>query len=326
MTTPQPSDLNIAVILPCHNEAAVIAEVVKSFQMALAGARVFVIDNNSTDDTAAVARNAGAFVIAESLKGKGNAVRRAFSDIEADIYVMADGDGTYDAGRAPELVQLMVDEHLDMVVGTRHTQSENAYRSGHRAGNILFNLLLRFMFGEKFSDIFSGYRIFSRRFVKSFPALSAGFEIETEISVHAIQMGIPTREVATDYFDRVDGSVSKLNTYRDGLRIFLTMLKLLKHVRPLAMFSIISLIFVFASFVVGTPVIIDFLETHTVPRLPSAVAAAGLMIIGAISFVTGIILDSITFLLITNKRLTYLSFPSGLELTRSTNKAGKVDA
>lgn len=220
MTTSIPKHLRIAVILPCYNEGAVIADVVKNFQLSLPTSKIFVIDNNSTDDTASVARKAGASVIRETMKGKGNAVCRAFSEIDADIYVMADGDGTYDTTRGPELVQLMLDDHLDMVVGTRHTDSEGAYRSGHRAGNIIFNMLLRFLFGEKFTDIFAGYRIFSRRFVKSFPALSAGFEIETEMSVHAIQMGIPTREVATDYFDRADGTVSKLNTYRDGLRIF----------------------------------------------------------------------------------------------------------
>jgi glycosyltransferase involved in cell wall biosynthesis len=316
MSTSIPNDLNIAVILPCYNEDAVIAGVVKSFQLSLPSSHIFVIDNNSTDNTASVARKAGAIVICETMKGKGNAVRRAFSEIDADIYVMADGDGTYDATRSPELVQLILNEHLDMVVGTRHTDSEDAYRSGHRVGNMIFNLLLRLLFGEKFTDIFSGYRVFSRRFVKSFPALSAGFEIETEMSVHAIQMGLPTHEVPTDYFDRTDGTVSKLNTYRDGVRILLTMIKLLKHIRPMAMFSFISLVFVLLSLIVGMPVITDFLDTHTVPRLPSAVAAAGLMIIGAISFVTGIILDSITYLLITNKRLMYLSLQSGLSLSR----------
>lgn len=299
----------IAIILPCYNEGKVIAGVIEDFRASIPHADIFVIDNNSTDNTADAAKAAGANILFEPLKGKGNAVRRAFSEIDADIYLMSDGDGTYDATRAQELVQLMIDQHLDMVVGTRQSESTNAYRRGHRMGNSLFNALVRFMFGNMFSDIFSGYRVFSRRFVKTFPALSSGFEIETEMSVHAIQMRLPTREVETQYFDRGEGTESKLKTYRDGLRILMTMVKLAKHVKPLHLFSLIGAVLMGLSLIIGLPVVLYFLETQTVPRLPSAVAASGLMILSAISFVTGIILDSITYALITQKRQAYLSYP-----------------
>ncbi|WES31951.1 glycosyltransferase [Varunaivibrio sulfuroxidans] len=312
----------IAVVLPCFNEAAVIANVVCDFKTVLPGATVYVIDNNSTDETADVARRAGAIVLHEALKGKGNAVRRAFCEIEADVYIMADGDGTYDHTRAAQLVRTMFDNHLDMVVATRHTESKDAYRRGHQWGNILFNAVLRFLFGEKFTDIFSGYRVFSRRFVKTFPALSCGFEIETELSVHAIQMGIPCREVPTVYFDRAAGTVSKLKTYRDGWRILLTMVKLMKHVRPMAMFAAIGGVLAGLSLLIGAPVIVYFLQTHTVPRIPSTVAAASLMILSAISFVTGIILDSITYASTVNKRLMYLSHRSPYELKQEAPVKG----
>jgi glycosyltransferase involved in cell wall biosynthesis len=309
---------NVAVLLPCFNEAAVITGVVRDFKAALPTADVYVIDNNSTDNTAGVARRAGAIVLHERIKGKGNAVRRAFSEIEADVYIMADGDGTYDHLQAPELIQMMFDQHLDMIVGARQTNSKGAYRKGHRFGNALFNALVRILFGEKFTDIFSGYRFFSRRFVKSFPALSSGFEIETELSVHAIQMGIPCREVPSVYSDRVAGSVSKLDTYRDGWRILVTMLKLMKHVRPLVMFSMIAFVLSVLSFAIGIPVILHFFETQTVPKIPSAVAAVGLMVLSAISFVSGIILDSITYVLTVNKRLVYLSYRSPFELEKTS--------
>jgi len=307
----QLSAYKVAVFLPCYNEQDVIAKVIGDFKKSLPKADVFVIDNNSTDSTSERAAGAGAIVYTELMRGKGNAVRRAFAEIDADIYLMADGDGTYDASRAEELVQIMIDEHLDMVIGTRFTDSENAYRSGHRFGNLLFNKLITYMFGDKFSDVFSGYRVFSRRFAKTFPALSSGFEIETEMSVHAIQLQLPTTEVKTDYFDRLEGSQSKLNTYRDGFRILFTMLKLVKHVRPMALFSVIGGFLMILSLAIGVPVVLEFLETHLVPRLPTAVAAMGLMVLSAISFVTGIILNSISFALTTTKRLAYLSYDPG---------------
>jgi len=302
----------VAVVIPCYNEEAVIGSVVEDFRKNLPDAQIYVIDNNSIDDTAGAARRADAYVIHEAQKGKGNAVRRAFAEIDADVYVMTDGDGTYDATRAPEMVDALVHEHLDMVVGTRHTDSEDAYRKGHRFGNKMLNRVLRFLFEEKFEDILSGYRVFSRRFVKTFPALSAGFEIETEMSIHAIHMGCPTKEIATQYFDRGEGTASKLNTYRDGLRILFTMLMMFRHLRPLAMFLAVSCVLLVLTLVLGLPVVFHFLETGMVPRLPTAVAAAGLMVMSVVTFVTGIILDSITYSLKTNKRLAYLQQRSGV--------------
>jgi len=317
--------MHIAIVLPCFNEAAVIADVVNDFKSALPAADVYVIDNNSTDNTASVARGAGAMVLHEAMKGKGNAVRRAFSEIEADIYIMADGDGTYDTSRAPELVALMFDRHLDMVVATRQTENNDAYRPGHKFGNSAFNAVLRSLFGEKFTDIFSGYRVFSRRFVKSFPALSSGFEIETELSVHAIQMGVPCQEVPTVYMDRAEGTVSKLKTYRDGWRILMTMFILLKHVRPMAMFSVIAAILALLSLAIGIPIVLYFLETGTVPKIPSTVAAAGLMILSAIGLVAGIILDSVTYSSTVNKRLMYLSYRSPFVFDHTANDDADAD-
>ncbi len=314
--------ISVAVILPCYNEADVIQGVVKDFQSHLPDATIYVIDNNSTDNTGDCARNAGAYVIVEKLKGKGNAVRRAFSDVEADVFIMADGDGTYDASRAPELINLLVSNNLDMVVGTRETDSKEAYRSGHRIGNKSFNMLLRYMFGDRFTDIFSGYRVFSRRFVKSFPALSAGFEIETELSVHAIQMGSPTQEVETRYFDREEGSESKLRTYRDGFRILLTMLKLMKHMRPMYMFSTIALLLAILSLGIGLPVVASYMETGLVDRIPTTVAAAGLMVLSAITLVSGLILDSISFSLRNTKRLAYLALGPAISLGSTGNVSG----
>lgn len=302
----------LAVILPCYNEANSIDRVVGDFRRELPAAHIYVIDNNSSDETAARATAAGATVIAEPMKGKGNAVRRAFSEIEADIYVIADGDGTYDTGRAGAMVEKLLAEHLDMVVGVRRAVQAGAYRTGHRWGNRLFNEIVRSLFGDKFSDIFSGYRVFSRRFVKSFPALSTGFEIETEMSVHAIHLRLPTAEMETDYSERGDGSVSKLKTYRDGFRILLTVVKLLKSVRPLALFGTLAVLFLGLALALGTPVLWYFVQTHTVPRLPTIVGVVGLIMLGAISLITGIILDSIMLAETAYKRLFYLSQPPTL--------------
>jgi glycosyltransferase involved in cell wall biosynthesis len=301
------AQLSVAVILPCHNEALSIAGVIADAYRALPQATIYVFDNNSTDDTAAVAARAGATVIFEAQKGKGNVVRRAFSDVEADVYLMADGDGTYDLSRAPEMLAKLLDEHLDMVVGVRSAVASDAYRNGHVLGNRLFNLALRSMFGAKFTDIFSGYRVFTRRFVKTFPALSSGFEIETEMSVHAIQLRVPTGEVVTDYRERSGGSVSKLKTYRDGVRILMAMIGLLKTTRPLALFGSVAAVSLLFALVLGLPVVWYFIETHTVPRLPTAVAAAGLTIIAVISLMSGIILDSVMLAEATYKRLAYLA-------------------
>lgn len=302
-------DPRLAVILPCHNEAAAIGSVVADFRRILPAAQIYVIDNNSTDDTAVIAATAGAIVLSEREKGKGNAVRRGFSEVEADLYILADGDGTYDANRAPEMVRRMLDEHLDMVVGVRREVDQTAYRAGHRWGNRLFNQIVRNLFGNKFSDIFSGYRVFSRRFVKSFPALSTGFEIETEMSVHAIHLRLPTAEIETAYSERCAGSTSKLHTYRDGLRILFTVLRLLKAVRPLALFCTIGALLLALAMLLGAPILVHFLETHTVPRLPTTVAVVGLTVLGALSIITGLILDSIMLAETAYKRLFYLSQP-----------------
>ncbi|MCW0233887.1 MAG: glycosyltransferase [Ferrovibrio sp.] len=302
-------EVSLAVILPCHNEAGSIARVVADFGRELPTARIYVLDNNSSDGTAALAAGAGALVITERQQGKGNAVRRAFSEIEADLYIIADGDGTYDTRRASEMAILLLDEHLDMVVGVRRATQSGAYRAGHRWGNRLFNAIVRTLFGNQFNDIFSGYRIFSRRFVKSFPALSTGFEIETEMSVHAIHLRLPTAEIETDYFERGDGSASKLKTYRDGFRILLTVLKLLKAMRPLALFSALAAIFFVIAAALGMPILWHFIETHTVLRIPTTVGVVGLVVLGAISLITGIILDSIMLAETSYKRLFYLSLP-----------------
>ncbi|WP_341897598.1 glycosyltransferase [Ferrovibrio terrae] len=307
MTTHTPS---LAVILPCHNEALSIAGVVADFRRVLPTARIYVLDNNSSDGTAAIAAQAGATVIPERQQGKGNAVRRAFSDIDADLYIIADGDGTYDTNRAGTMVAKLLNEHLDMVVGVRRETQAGAYRAGHRWGNRLFNTIVRRLFGDKFTDIFSGYRVFSRRFVKSFPALSTGFEIETEMSVHAIHLRLPTAEIETDYFERGEGSVSKLKTYRDGFRILLTVVKLLKAVRPLALFSALALLLFVVAVALGMPILWHFIETHTVPRVPTTVGVVGLVMLSAISLITGIILDSIMLAETAYKRLFYLALPA----------------
>ncbi len=298
---------SMAVILPCYNEASSIDSVVSDFRRELPAARVYVIDNNSSDGTAAQAMAAGAIVISERQRGKGNAVRRAFSEIEADIYVIADGDGTYDTSRARSMVDKLLAEHLDMVVGVRRAVQAGAYRTGHRWGNRLFNQIVHMLFGDRFSDIFSGYRVFSRRFVKSFPALSTGFEIETEMSVHAIHLRLPTAEVETDYSERSNGSVSKLKTYRDGFRILLTVLMLLKAMRPLALFGALAVLFLAMAVALGVPILWHFMQTGTVPRIPTAIGVVGLTVIGAISLITGIILDSIMLAETAYKRLFYLS-------------------
>jgi glycosyltransferase involved in cell wall biosynthesis len=296
----------IAVLLPCFNEAAAIAGVVESFRAALPGAEIVVIDNRSTDDTAAVARAAGAAILEEPLRGKGNVLRRAFAEVEADVYVIADGDGTYDAARAPEMVALLGRDRLDMVVGVRVDCGGKEYRAGHRGGNRLFTLAVGRLFGRRFTDIFSGYRVLSRRFVKSFPAISRGFEIETELTVHALQLRLPCAEVETAYGERVAGTESKLNTYRDGLRILWHVVKFTMVYRPIIFYGAWAGLLTLGSLGLGLPVVATFLETGLVPRLPTALLATGLMLMAAVGLVTGVILHTVSHGQRETKRLFYL--------------------
>jgi glycosyltransferase involved in cell wall biosynthesis len=270
---------------------------------------IYVYDNNSQDRTAEVARAAGAVVRRETLQGKGNVIRRSFADVDADIYVLVDGDDTYDAAAAPELVALLRREGLDMVNGARVTQIEAAYRPGHRLGNRVLTGMVRTVFGDRISDMLSGYRVFSRRFVKSFPALAGGFETETEFTVHALDLRMPVGEVKTAYKDRPPGSTSKLRTYSDGVRILRTIVVLVKEERPLQFFSICGLFLAAAAILLGVPVVTDFVRTGLVPRLPTAVLATGLMLVAALSFACGLVLDSVARGRKEIKRLAYLSIP-----------------
>jgi glycosyltransferase involved in cell wall biosynthesis len=308
-TVPQPFDPRIAVIVPCYNEALTIAGLVRDFRSRLPHAQVYVFDNNSTDDTARIARDAGAIVRTVTMQGKGSVVRRMFADVEADAYLMVDGDSTYDASAAPQLVDKLLQEGLDMVVGSRVSTEQAAYRFGHRAGNTLLTGFVSSIFGRTFTDILSGYRVFSRRYVKSFAAHSAGFEIETELTVHALELRMPVAEVETVYGSRPEGSVSKLSTYRDGFRILGTILRLFKSERPLAFFSIAFALCAFASIYLAIPLVITYLETGLVPRLPTAVLCAALMLFGVILLACGIILDAVTKSRIEQKRFSYLSVP-----------------
>ncbi|MEA3539985.1 MAG: glycosyltransferase [Pseudomonadota bacterium] len=298
--------LSTAVVLPCYNEAATIADVIAGFAEALPGAVIYVFDNNSSDNTARVAENAGAIVIREMRQGKGHVVRRMFAEVDADIYVMADGDGTYAAADAPTLVQALVERRLDMVVGTRRGVRQDAGRSRHALGNRLFNGVFQWMFGDDFSDIFSGYRVFSRRFAKSFPAVSRGFEIETEMSVHASQLMLPVAEIETDYGVRPEGSESKLRTFRDGFRILSVFFLLLKETRPAFFFGGLATLLTLASLVFGLPVVAEYLQTGLVPRIPTAVLAAALMIIAVMSAICGLILDSVSRSRVELKRMFLL--------------------
>jgi len=300
----------IAVLLPCYNEEAAIGQVVRDFREALPAARIYVYDNASTDRTAAVAAAAGATVVREPLRGKGNVVRRMFADVEADIYVLADGDDTYNADAAPQLVELLRREQLDMVNAARRNTSQDAYRRGHRFGNRLFTRLVSGLFGKRFDDILSGYRVFSRRFVKSFPALAKGFEIETELTVHALELRMPVREVMTAYKERREGSVSKLSTFRDGFRILRTILRLAKEERPLAYFSLGGAVLALASVALAFPLLLTYLETGLVPRLPTAVLTSALMILAFLSLACGFILDSVAHGRREMKRLHYLTLPA----------------
>jgi glycosyltransferase involved in cell wall biosynthesis len=284
---------NIAVLLPCYNEEASVAQTIRSFRAAVPEAVIYVCDNNSTDRTIEIALAEGAVVLTERAKGKGCVVRRMFADIEADYYIMADGDATYDASVAPLLLKKAIAERLDMVVGCREEQDSGAYRHGHRFGNHVLTRTLSAFFGRSFSDILSGYRVFSRRFVKSFPAFSNGFEVETEISVHALRLRMPTGEVATTYFSRPEGSVSKLSTYRDGVRILSTIFDLVRQERPLFFFASIALALAIVSIVLAIPLVDTYLRSGEVPRFPTAILSSALMIVAFLFALAGLILDTV---------------------------------
>ena len=304
-----PLSMRVAVLVPCFNEEAAVAAVVADFRKALPAAKIYVYDNNSSDRTVAVAREAGAEVRSERRQGKGHVVRRMFADVDADIYVLVDGDATYDAPSAPRMIEKLVGDHLDMVVGLRIDQTEAAYRRGHRTGNRMLTGFLSSVFGQAFNDILSGYRVFSRRFVKSFPVLSDGFEIETELTVHALELAMPVAELETPYYARPEGSVSKLNTWRDGFRILGTILKLYRSEKPLRFFVVIGIFLALVSIGLAIPVIVTYLEEGIVPRLPTAVLSTGLMIVAVLSVSSGLVLDSVTRGRREMKLLAYLSEP-----------------
>ena len=304
------AEVRIAVLVPCYNEEAAVATVVADFRNSLPTAKIFVYDNNSSDRTAEVARAAGAEVRSERRQGKGHVVRRMFADIDADIYVLVDGDATYDAASAPRMIDTLLSDHLDMVVGFRVDQAQAAYRPGHRTGNLMLTGFLSSVFGEAFKDILSGYRVFSRRFVKSFPVLSDGFEIETELSVHALELALPVAEIETPYYARPAGSFSKLNTWRDGLRIFGTILKLYRSEKPLRFFTAIGVFLTLVSIGLAIPIIATYLEEGLVPRLPTAVLSTGLMILAVLSVSSGLVLDTVTRGRREMKLLAYLSQPA----------------
>jgi glycosyltransferase involved in cell wall biosynthesis len=300
---------SIAVLIPCHNEEAAITKVVNDFKAALPGAVVYVYDNNSQDRTVELAAAAGARVFHEPLQGKGNVVRRMFSDIEADVYVLVDGDDTYLAASAGPMVQQLLEERLDMLNGTRVTEIVAAYRRGHRMGNTMLSGLVRRAFGSRITDMLSGYRVFSRRFVKSFPALSSGFEIETELTIHALELGMPIGEIETPYKDRPEGSSSKLRTYSDGLRILRTIVMLVKDERPLIFFAVAGLILFVTAIILSIPILVVYHETHLVPRFPTAILSTGLVLLSFLSLACGLILDSVARGRKEVKRMIYLSIP-----------------
>ena len=298
-------DKTVAVLIPCKDEAPTIKSVVEDFRKSLPGCTVYVYDNNSTDDTARIATEAGAIVGREARPGKGNVVRRMFSEVEADIYIMVDGDDTYDASQAPALVSKLMQEEADMVVGARQGALDNHQRAGHAFGNRMFNRLYTTLFGKEFSDIFSGYRVFSRRFVKSFPAVSAGFEIETELSVHASQLRLPVAEIALPYKDRPEGSESKLSTFRDGARILKMIIVLLKEYKPAYFFGAIGLAGALLAVILAAPLLVEYHQTGLVSRIPTAILCTGIMIVSMLTVTAGVVLDSIRRMRAEIKRMFY---------------------
>lgn len=312
--------LAVAVLIPCYNEETAIGKTVADFRAALPDAVVYVYDNNSTDGTVKAARAAGAVVRNEAHQGKGNVVRRMFADVDADIYVLVDGDATYDAPSAPAMVSDLIENHRDMVVAARVDREDAAYRPGHRTGNWLLTSFVATVFGKTFTDILSGYRVFSRRFVKSFPVLSGGFEIETELTVHSLELDLPVGEIKTPYFARLDGSESKLNTWRDGFRILWTIFRLYRSERPLNFFSTIGVCLVIIAVGIAIPIFVTYFETGAVPRLPTAVLSTGLMVVAMLSFVAGLILDTVTRGRREIKLLAYLNHRS-VEDRRSARRS-----
>jgi glycosyltransferase involved in cell wall biosynthesis len=310
VSAPSPTAPRIAVLIPCYNEEVAVPRVVAAFRAALPEAAIYVYDNNSADGTRRVAEAAGAVVRTETQQGKGHVVRRMFADIEADAYVLVDGDDTYDAAAAPEMLRLLFDERLDMVTGVRVTDAIGAYRPGHRFGNAVLTGMVRWVFGNRITDMLSGYRVFSRRFVKSFPALAAGFETETEFTVHALELRLPVGELRTAYKERPVGSASKLNTWRDGLRILRTILLLVQRERPLMFFSLAGAVLFAAAILLALPLLATFLETGLVPRLPTAVLATGLALLSFLSIASGLILDTVSRGRLEAKRLAYLALPA----------------
>jgi glycosyltransferase involved in cell wall biosynthesis len=308
---------SVAVLIPCYNEGSAISAVVRDFRAALPDASIFVYDNNSTDSTRQVSRAAGAIVRSEHLQGKGNVVRRMFADVEAEVFVLVDGDGTYDAASAPRLVGLLLSENLDMVNAARVASSQNAYVAGHQFGNALLSGMVALIFGNRLTDMLSGYRVFSRRFVKSFPARTGGFEIETELTVHALGLRLPIAEVPTPYRERPSGSMSKLHTYRDGMRILRTILMLIEQEKPLQFFASISAALAILAGMLMIPVLQTFLSTGLVLKLPTAVLSMGIMLLASLSLVCGLVLATVTRGRIESKRLHYLSIP--IHLNRVNN-------
>lgn len=302
--------MRVAVLLPCYNEEGAIGETVRAFRAALPDAAIYVYDNNSTDKTCLVAAAEGAIVRTERMQGKGNVVRRMFADIEADIYVLADGDATYDAAVAPRLIDMLLADRLDMVVGARKSEVEAAYRRGHRLGNAVLTGILAQIFGRTFTDILSGYRIFSRRFVKSFPILSTGFEIETEMSVHALELRMPVGEMVTAYAARPEGSVSKLSTYRDGWRILNMIIRLSRIERPIQFFGLLGALLALLGIILAIPLVMTYMQTGLVPRFPTAILATGLVILASLCLFTGLILDTVVRGRLEVRRLAYLALPA----------------
>ena len=300
----------IAVLLPCYNEEHTIGDVVSRFRAALPAARIYVYDNNSRDLTALKARAAGAIVVREPRQGKGNVVRRMFADVDADIYVMADGDGTYAPEDAPQLINILLTEHADMVVGTRRGVTDDAGRAGHAFGNRIFNALYHRLFGRDFTDIFSGYRAFTRRYVKSFPAVSGGFEIETEMSVHASMLKLPVAEIGLDYGRRPEGSSSKLSTWKDGAKILWMFAMLMKETRPLRFFGALAGLALAASAILATPVLAEYFTTGLVLKVPTWILAMALLLLAMIMMTAGLVLDSVARGRAEQKRIFYLSIAS----------------
>jgi glycosyltransferase involved in cell wall biosynthesis len=303
----QHSFMRVAVLVPCYNEALTIAKVVTDFRAAVPAADIYVYDNNSSDGTAAAAASAGAILRTETMQGKGHVVRRMFRDIEADLYLIVDGDDTYDASLAPAMIQLAADQGFDLINYVRRDVEEASYRRGHRFGNQLLTGIVRKIFGDQVQDMLSGYKLLSRRFVKSFPALADGFDTETELTIHALELAMPVAHVTGPYKGRPEGSASKLNTYRDGIRILWIILVLFKHERPMQLFSAFAALFALIAIALGIPVVIAFLHTGLVRRLPTALLSTGLILIAALSFTTGLILDTVSRGRRENRMLAYLS-------------------